>query len=356
MQGLYIGSTSGFAGKNLIAMCMCIKFQQEGYRVGYMKPVGTIPGQYDNKRGDEDAFFVQDALGLREDIEVVSPVLVAHDFHTRILSEGRPDFISDIKNAYKILSKDKDVVLICGSGSFLYSGKYCNISGIDVSQILDAKVLLIDRYFKEFNYDYLISAKEMLDDHRLIGVILNGVPESRLSEVEAFIRPLLERRSIKVFGTIPEDTLLNAITIGDLASRLNGKIISVPEKKDKMVENFLIGTMQVENFMTYFRKKRNSALIVGGDRSDLQLVALEGKCPCLILTGNLYPNDIILSRSEVLEVPIIVVREDTYTIAKKMEKILETIKLRDTKKISHGTKLINSVMDWSSLKQELKLK
>ena len=52
-----------------------------------------------------------------------------------------------------------------------------------------------------------------------------------------------------------------------------------------MVENFLIGTMQVENFLTHFKKHRNSAVIVGGDRSDVQLVALEGDCPCLILTG-----------------------------------------------------------------------
>ena len=82
-----------------------------------------------------------------------------------------------------------------------------------------------------------------------------------------------------------------------------------------MVENFLIGTMQVENFMTHFRKHKNSAVIVGGDRSDVQLVALEGNCPCLVLTGNLYPNDIILTRSEVLSIPIVVVRDDTFTVA-----------------------------------------
>ncbi len=354
MPGLYIGSTSGFAGKNLLAMSIALKFQHEGYKVGYMKPVGTLPSQTERTIGDEDALFVQEILGLRDDLELVTPVLLTHDLQMKLFSEGCPDLMGKVKKAYDSLSQDKDLMLICGSGSYLHAGKYCNLSGIDVSQTLGAQVLLLDRFFKEFYYDYLISAKEVLGQD-LIGVVFNSVPESRLQMVEQMLIPMLARRDIKVLGAIPQDTLLNAIRIADLANRLGGKIISVPVNPNMVVENFLIGTMQVENFMTHFRKKKNAAVIVGGDRSDLQLVALEGKCPCLILTGNLYPNDIILTRSEVLEVPIIVVREDTYTVAKKMENILESIKLRDKVKVDHGAKLLKSILDWQSIKQGLGL-
>jgi hypothetical protein len=71
------------------------------------------------------------------------------------------------------------------------------------------------------------------------------------------------------------------------------------------------------------------------------------------LTGNLYPNDIILTRSEVLGVPIMVVRDDTYTVAKKMETILESSKLRDPKKISHGIQLVNSILDYDRINAAL---
>ena len=354
MTGLYIGSTAGFAGKNLMVMALGLQLQKEGYRVGYMRPVGTSPVQKGNKMGDEDACFVQDVLGLDEDPELVSPVVATHDLQMQVFAEGCPDLMSRIVNAYNTLSQDKDIMLICGAGSFLHAGKYCNVAGVDVAQALGTKVLLVDRFFKEFSYDYLISAKEQLGED-LIGAVLNSVPESRMDTVDSMLKPLLERREIKILATAPQDSLLNAIRISDLANRLGGKIISVPEKSDVVAESFLIGTMQVENFMTHFRKKPNSAVIVGGDRSDLQLVALEGKCPCLILTGNLYPNDIILTRSEDLEVPIIVVRDDTYTVAKKMEKILESIKLRDRIKINHGAKLMNSLLDWPAIKQSLGL-
>lgn len=82
-------------------------------------------------------------------------------------------------------------------------------------------------------------------------------------------------------------------------------------------------------------------------------MALEGNCPCLILTGNLYPNDIILTRSEVLEIPVIVVRDDTYAVAKKMEAIQESYKLRDMIKINHGAELVNSELDYEHIFAEL---
>ncbi len=133
-------------------------------------------------------------------------------------------------------------------------------------------------------------------------------------------------------------------------------MISAQHKAERIVESFLIGTMQVENFLTHFRKNKNAAVIVGGDRSDVQLVALEGDSPCLVLTGNLYPNDIILTRSEVLEIPIIVVRDDTFSVAKKMETILQRHKLRDIIKIKQGAQLVSSNIDFEFIKKGIGLK
>ena len=134
---------------------------------------------------------------------------------------------------------------------------------------------------------------------------------------------------------------------------LGGRLVASQGRADGMVENFLIGTMQVENFMTYFRRNPNAAVIVGGDRADVQLVAIEGNCPCLVLTGNLYPNDIILSRADSLGVPIVMVRQDTYSIAKKMESLLNRHKMRDVMKVRQGVELINSSLDFTAIRSAL---
>lgn len=351
MVGIYVGATSGYSGKNMIAMGIGLKLQKEGYRVGYMKPVGALPQEKNGVLGDADAFFVQDILGLTDDPTLVTPVVVDQDFKMKAFTGKCEDLMPRIKAAYEELGKDKDVMIVAGSGS-MYSGKYCGLDGVSVVKALGIKAVVIDRYVKELNYDYLLSMKERLGD-QLLGVLLNDIPPVFKEELDSLLHPFLESKGIKVLGKIPSDPLMGAIKVADLADRLGGKVITAQDKSERVVENFLIGTMQVENFMTHFRKSKKSAIIVGGDRSDVQLVALEGQCQCLVLTGNLYPNDIIMTRAEVLEVPIVVVRDDTFTVAKKMEAILSRHKLRDVIKIQHGSQLVSSIIDFQHLKEGL---
>ncbi|SMF15519.1 phosphotransacetylase family protein [Desulfovibrio gilichinskyi] len=354
MVGIYIGSTTGYSGKNLLAMSLGLKFRSSGFNVGYMKPVGAVPHMDGNRPGDADAAFIQEVLGLEQDPEKVTPVLVTRDFTIKAFTEDLGDLKPAIVESYKELSQGKDVMIIGGSGSFLSSGNYCGVSGPDVAGSLGVKTILVDRYSKELKYDYVLRVQRDLGDD-FLGVVFNDVPDHYMDELKSLLIPFLEKKGVKVLGIIPRDPLMGAIKVSDLAERLFGKIISAHAKADRVVENFLIGTMQVENFITHFRRHKNSAVIVGGDRADVQLVALEGNCPCLILTGNLYPNDIILTRSEVLEIPVIVVRDDTYSVAKKMEAIQESYKLRDMIKINHGASLVNSELDYDYIFEKLEL-
>ncbi len=174
MVGIYVGSTSGYSGKNLIAMGLGLKFQKDGLNVGYIKPVGAVPVEKDGKMGDEDAFFVQDVLGLKEDPELVTPVLVTEDFKTKAFGGLTHDLMGDIKGSYEAVSKGKDVTIVAGSGS-MYSGKYCNVDAVEVVRTLGIKSIVIDRYSKELNYDYLLVLKDALGD-QFIGTILNDIP------------------------------------------------------------------------------------------------------------------------------------------------------------------------------------
>ncbi len=354
MAGLYIGSTTGYSGKNMIAMGLGLRLQKDGFNVGYMKPVGAMPMEINGTLGDEDAAFVQDVLGVNEPPELVTPIVVTQDFKIKAFAGKTDGLLDKIMDGYNAISESRDVTLVAGSGS-MYSGKYCDTDAVSVIKKLDIKTIIIDRFQKELKYDYLMMMKEHLGD-LLAGVILNDVPPHFMNEIKQLLGPALERKGVNILGIIPRDPLMGAIKVNDLADRLSGKIISAHDKAERVVESFLIGTMQVENFMTHFRKKKNSAIIVGGDRSDVQLVALEGDCPCLVLTGNLYPNDIILTRSEVLETPIIMVREDTFTVAKKMDDILSRHKLRDAIKIKQGAELVADNIDFDHLRKALGLK
>ncbi len=352
MIGLYVGSTQGYSGKNLVTLALGQHFQREGLNIGYMKPVGAVPHKVENQIGDEDAHFMQQALGLSETPSLVTPVVITRDFHMRAFLEDCANLLPGIVDSYKKLSAGKDLMLVGGSGSFLYSGKYCGVDGVTVAQSIGAKVILVDRYIQEYNYDYLAAAKEALGDD-LAGVILNDVPDHFREEAETLIVPFLKRRGMDVLGIVPHDPIMFAVRAADLAHGLGGRLITTGSHTDNLVVNFLIGTMQVENFVTFFKRHKDVAILCGGDRADLQLVALEGGCAALILTGNLYPNDIILAKAEEKNIPVIVVRDDTFTVAKKMELMLTREKLRDRSRIEHGTRLVQQSINMSVLKKNL---
>ncbi len=71
-ENLYIPSLQSFSGKTAVCLALGRRLQQDGYRVGYFKPLSTqawepIPGQ----TPDEDADFVRQVLGLEETTEAL---------------------------------------------------------------------------------------------------------------------------------------------------------------------------------------------------------------------------------------------------------------------------------------------
>jgi len=113
--------------------------------------------------------------------------------------------------------------------------------------------------------------------------------------------------------------------------------------------------MQVDRATEYFKRTKNNAVIVGGDRADIQSSAIESGTECLVLTGELYPGEIIIARAEQKGIPVIVVRDDTYSVAKKLEKLSVRLRLRDKAKVAHGMDLVMQNVNFPLLYKKLGL-
>ncbi|MBW2259162.1 MAG: phosphotransacetylase family protein [Deltaproteobacteria bacterium] len=354
MVSLYIGSTKGYSGKNLTVMGIGQRFLKDGLKVGYFKPFGRLPMKVDSVLTDKDAWFIHRALSLEDPVETLCPVVMTQDMMVESCRDECPGLDLKIQEAFDVVSKGKDIVLIGGAGT-LESGKLLNVSGFDVIEKLDSKVLLVDLYEREFYLDVVLDVSERLKE-RLAGVILNRVEASYLEETEELIRPFLERRGIAVFGSLPYNAVLGSVMVADIVDALAGDVLCCRDKLDGLVEHFLIGGMQVDRALEYIRKARNNAVIVGGDRADIHLAAIEAGTQCLILTGNLYPNEIVISKAEVTGIPMVVVRGDTFSVAKKVEELSSKLRLREKEKVDSGIRLIEERVGFKRLYQALGIK
>jgi len=347
MISVYVGATPAYSGKNLAVMGLGHRFLKDGLKLGYFKPFGRLPIKIDGVLTDKDAWFIHRVLMLKGPVETLCPVVMTHD----LMVEGCRSEVSGLEEkileTFDEVSKGKDVVLIGGAGK-LESGTFLGISGYDLVEKLHARAILVDHYTKEFYLDGILHARERLGD-RLLGVIVNRVHTGYLEDLQELIVPFLERNGIDVFGILPYDAVLGSVMIGDVVEALAGDVLCCRNKLDSLIEHFLIGGMQVDRALEYIRKARNNAVIVGGDRADIQLAAIEAGTQSLILTGNLYPNEIVVSKAELRGVPIIVVRDDTYSVAKKVEQLSCKLRLREKEKVDCGIRLIEEKVNFERL-------
>jgi len=348
MNSIYIASSGPFAGKSLLSLILCSRFKDEGKKVGYFKPVGLLPAKAGETIIDEDALFLVKHFKLEVESEFISPVMRTPSFIEEFLRGRGRDFSEVIKKAFENVSKGKDVVIVGGSG-FLTTGCLFKLSGIDVAKMLKIKVLLIVRYSEDITLveDSLI-AQRMLGDN-LGGIVINKAPEGSVEHITRLLIPFLEKQGIHVFGIITQDRILGSVSVGELIGHLGGTVLCCEDKIDELVERFSIGAMSVESALRYFRQVPNKAVITGGDRSDIQLAALETSTKCIILTGNLYPNSLILARAQELGVPIIIVADDTLTTVERVESILSRMRVREEKKIQKAREIFERNIDFKKL-------
>jgi len=351
MVALYVGSTCEYSGKTLLCIGLGKKFQSDGISVAYFKPLGRLPVRVGKVLADQDGVSLEEILGLRDPLDLVCPVVLTQDLIIQAYTRRLVSLEKKIMEAYSKIAKGRDLVLI-GGGSNLEEGSFLGIPGGRLIKKMKAKTILVTKCETDVLVDPILAAREFLGEN-FIGAVLNCVASDKIDYFRRRILPFLKREGIEVLGMIPQDTILNAISVGELCDNLGGEILCCDDRVDELVEHFMIGAMNVEGALRYFRKVRNKAVITGGDRPDIQLAALETSTKCIILTGNLFPSDIIVSRAEEREVPMIAVKEDTLTTVEKIENLLKRLRVSGKRKVARAVELVNREIDFRSLYEKL---
>jgi len=350
---ILVVSSERYSGKSSLVVGLSLELADRGYSVGYMKPVGSYPMKVDHEKVDEDAYFVAQAIGIRDSYCDVSPYFLTWDTLNRYMRKKPTDAQARVVNCYNRIADGRDIMLIEGGENFVH-GRVLGLSAVEISALLDARVILLDTFNDELSVDRVLSAKDFFGT-RFLGAVFNWVPERRLSFTRNLMVRFLESEDIKVFGSIPTDRVLRSITVKDLAEGLNGEIICATDRADELVESMMVGAMGQEQALRLFRKQANKVVITGGDRSDIQLAALETPTKSLILTGGNRPSPLVLGHAEEIGVPIILVDYDTATTVEMVEAAIGHQKMHSPKKIERIRGFIREGFDLDLMLEDIGL-
>ena len=355
MKSLYINSIERYSGKTAVCLALGRRLQSDGFHVGYLKPLSLHPWRVGGKIADEDSTFVKETLGLAAAPWELSPVIVTPDFlrkHLREGIEGNP--LEVVKAAYREACAGQDIMLLEG-GASLREGHAVGLPTPEVAKALGSHVLVVVKYRGDVRLlDDALSSRARLGD-QLTGAIINRVPADAAAFVAELAIPHLEKRGVPVFGSLPEKPSLAAMTVAELIPVLEARVLTEKTDLKALVETLTVGAMTAETALHRFREYPNKAVITGGDRTDIQLAALETSTTCLILTGNLQPNPLIVKQAEAFGVTILLVRQNTMETIEAIEQIFGKSRLGQPEKLAEFEALMAEHVDMHRLYQAIGL-
>jgi uncharacterized protein len=347
---LLVGSSEAYSGKSAVVLGLANQFREKGIDIAYGKPIGTCLSESQVDTMDEDVRFIAQTLNLPENR--LLPTLLSLDQTTIFKKLSGQDPVNYVQALQKY-SPTSDLVLLEGSSS-LEEGRLFDLAMPQMAEALNASVVLVARCQSGLVVEGLMSAKQQLGD-RLIGVLLNDIPLLQMDLATTQIKPFLEKQGIEVLGLLPHNDLLRSVSVGELVRRLDAEVICRPDRMELMVESLKIGAMSVNSALEYFRRAHNMAVVTGGDRTDIQIAALETSTQCLILTGHLPPTATIISRAEDLEVPILSVDLDTLTTVEIIDKAFGQARLHEPIKVQEICQMMAKHFDGDRLLAKLGL-
>lgn len=349
MTTLLVTTTAEGTGKTVVSLALAVTARDRGLAVGYMKPKGTRLESVVGKTLDTDPVLAADLLDLDADLEALEPVVYSPTFIEQAI-RGREDpaaLRSTVRERFDELAADRDVMVVEG-GDALETGRVVGLDDPAVADLLDAEVLLVGEYARPGDIDQVLAAADQLGD-ALAGVLFNAVDAPVYDALEADVIPFLEGEGVPVLGVLPRVTELAGVTVADLADRLNAeRLTGAPT--DAVVERFIVGAMGPDTSLRYFRRTKDAALITGGDRPEIQTVALEAPgIKCLVLTGGVEPSNAILAKADERGVPVLLVQPDTLSTIDRAESFVNVGRTPDAAAVDRMRDLLDDHADVEAL-------
>lgn len=351
---VYIGATRQNDGKTITCLGLIAALRKRIAGVGYIKPVGQRYVEINGHKIDEDALLVKEVYGLEGDLVDMSPVAIPRHFTENYIdSPHREELIEAVRQSFDRIAARNRMVVVEGTGH-AGVGSVFDMSNGDVAALLGCKVVIVSSGGIGRPIDEIMLNKAMFDAAgvEILGAIINKVEEDKYDKVASYVTRGLRRKGLEVLGVMPYRPMLSSPTLEQLMEDIDGELLSGRDGIRNVVGKMVIGAMPAHQALEYMSD--DALLITPGTREDVILAALSScmlgssRNLCvsgMILTGTTPPQPSIMELLSRTSVPVILVQEDTYTVASKIAKLIIKIRPGDTQKIQAAEEMVDQYVD-----------
>jgi BioD-like phosphotransacetylase family protein len=151
--------------------------------------------------------------------------------------------------------------------------------------------------------------------------------------------------------TLPEDRLLAAPTVGQIAETARARVLVRSVEGDRaVIEHIVIGAISHDSADTYFERFPRKAVVCRAEKTDLGLAALITGAEVLVLSGGNDPSPYLLDRAGASRATtVLLAPEGTVETVRDIEGLYGTAPFSHAAKVERAGELIAAAVDDASL-------
>ena len=343
MPKLIITSIHKDAGKTSIIVGLARALNQ---KIGYMKPFGDRLLYRKKRLWDYDAALLTNLFDIKDLPEDMSIGFDHSKLRYMYDESSASEKVLDMANK---IGADKDL-LIVESGGDLALGISVHLDALTIAKNLSGKLIIILSGDNDQILDDSMFLKRYvnLNDLNFGGVIINKVRD--VEEFNTNYLGYFNELGIPVLGILPYRSELTYPSLRFISDILFAKILSGEKGLDAIIKNIFVGAMGADAVLRVQKfKKEHKLVITSGDRSNMILAALDTNSKGIVLTNNILPSANLIARAATENIPMLMVSNDTYQTAKKIDGIVPLLTTKEMFKIDILTDLVQQNVDIKSI-------
>ncbi|WP_123027115.1 phosphate acetyltransferase [Mycolicibacterium stellerae] len=349
-SGIYIASPEGDTGKSTIALGILHRLAATVAKVGVFRPITRL---------GEDRDYILELLLAHTTAGLSYEQCVGVSYQQ--LHDDPDAAIADIVDRFHEVADRCDAVVIVGSDYTDVTTPSELDTNARIAANLGAPIVLSvkarDRTPAEVAQVVELCLVEIAGQHaHTAAVVANRCEPSQMAAVADALKSLTPKAYV-----LPEEPLLDAPAVGDLARAVDGVIVSGDaELLRREAMGVLVAGMTAEHVLE--RLTDGVAVITPGDRSDVVLAvvsahAAEGfpSLSCIILNGGLelHPSVAALVSGLNQRLPIIATTLGTFETASKVAATRGRVTASSHRKIDTAIELMDTYVDTADLLAQL---
>jgi len=362
MKPLCLVGTEREIGKTTLSIGILHALRKRGSRVAYCKPLGQRVREVKGRELHDDALAVCSALGAdgARQMDVVVP-LPKGRVEREVFDPRTDEKLAQVRQGVAALAAENDLVVVESMGH-VAMGSCLGVSAAEVIRAVGGRAILVSGGGIGRAIDNISLCSTFLSSRGadLMGVVVNKVWRDKYDKVNLSVRQGLENLGLPCYGIVPYDEQLSNPTMKQVYDLIHGELVSGADNLETPVAHTIVAAMESSHMVRYLRE--GTLVITPGDRSDNILAALTAhmlsdrqgaSVAGMVLTGGFRPDGTLMRMVNDSKMPVILVKEDTYTVASKFRQTVFKIRPDDPRQVDAAIAVVGEYVDIDAIVEGL---